>query len=363
MSGFGEAAAAALYVASNIYSWREARNMPKRQADANRQVLELQKQHYDAISREMRDILRVAVGKYLSDVDSVLNGFDFEDAYPEVPAPADFVPVDACCMQGATIECNIGHVDRADAYARFVNRRHEENDLIHALSMDPGFLVNLDIQSRSIQTLMRGNLPVGDVVEIMTDNAEQAALSGRIGNTKKTTARDLGISKLRTQAAGRAEFREATSWANSTVSPLQRQEDIRSMMQNPAQRIQHALQQAILIQNSLQNKNNALAQKEPFKMAKLQTKLQKHITELQYRASEAMLTNQFVPNYASVVVPKTDNTAMLLGGIGSAIQNVNSSWFYGGPSKSQEGYRGEPQNSTSGKPSEKEGYDWSRFSK
>jgi hypothetical protein len=342
MSSVGEGIAAALYVASNVYSWRQANAMPKRQAAANREVLALQKEHYDAITDEQRRILRGAIAEWMGDVEAILdNSVDFEEAYPEVPTAAEYVPVDACCEQLFTIECNIQHTDRADAYVRYVSRLHEQNDLEHALSFDKGFLVNLDMMFTSIQRMIRGQLPVGDVVEVLTDNAEQAALYGRVGNTRKTTARDLGISKLRMQAAGRREFREAISWVNSAVSPLQRLGDIRDMMQRPQERISLALAQAQLIQQSLQNKNNALAQKEPFLMAKLQTRLANYITKLQFKASEALLTNNFVPNYAATVVPKTDNTAMLLGGLGSAIQNAQTSWFYGGPPKDQSGYRGQ----------------------
>lgn len=342
MGDVGQAAAAALYVASNVYSWSEAKKMPKLQAEANRQVLELQKQHYDQISAEQRAILGAAISEYLNNIDSLLNGFDFENAFPEVPEAAEYIPVDACCLQGSTIECNISHADRADAYVRYVSRLHEQNDLLHAISGNPTFMVDLNIQTTAIQDLMRGRLPVGDVVEVLSDNAEMACLTGRIGNTRKTTMRDLGISKLRAQAAGRKEFRETTVWYNSAVSPQSRQADIRDMMMRPQERINIALTQAQLIQNSLQNRNNALAQKDPYLLAKLQTKIQTHITELEKKASEALLVNTHVPNYASVVVPKVSNISGLVGAIGQAVSYMNTSHFFGPPPSSQDGYRGQP---------------------
>lgn len=341
MGDVGEAASAALYVASNVYSWSEARKMPGRQADANKEVLKLQKEHYDAISKKQRDILNAAIDFYLSNINSLLNGTDFEDAYPDVPEAAEYVPVDACCIQGSTIECNISHVERAADYVNYVNRLHEQNDLAHVLSMDPRFLVTLDIQSKSIQDLTRGILPVGDVVEVLSDNAEQASLTGRIGSTKRTTARDLGISKLRAQVAGRKEFREATAWQNSAVSPIQRQGDIRMSMMSPQERIQLALHQSQLIQQSLQNKNNSLAQKEPYLMAKLQTRIQQYITRLQAKSSEALLVNTHVPNFAAIVPPPTmNNISGLVGSIGQAIQYANTSHFFGPPRSSQDGYQG-----------------------
>lgn len=337
----GEAAAAAIYAASNIFSWSEARRMPKLQAEANKEVLRLQKEQYDALVQDQRDILNAAIGTYMSNINDLLDGSDFEDAFDDVPEAAEYVPVDACCVQGSTIECNISHVQRADDLARDMNRRHEQNDLIHALAGDPRFLVTLDIQSQSINDLTRGNLPVGDVLEILTDNAEQSALTGRIGSSRRTTARDLGISKLRVQAAGRREFREATVWFNSAVSPLQRQMSTQMMMMSPQERIQLALHQSQLIQQSLQNKNNALAKKAPYLMAELQTKLQQIITQLQSKSSEALLQNTHLPNPAlTVPAPTMNNYSQLVGGIGQALQYANSSHFFGAPPKSQDGYRG-----------------------
>jgi predicted RNase H-like nuclease (RuvC/YqgF family) len=337
--GIGEAAGAALYVASNIYSWSEAKRMPDRQAEANKKVLALQKEQYDALSKQQRDILNAAINTYMSEVNSLLSGTDFEDAFPDVPEAAEYVPVDTCCVQGSTIECNISHTQRADDYVRYINRLHEQNDLTHALAGDPRFLVTLDIQSKSINDLSRGLLPVGDVVEVLGDNAEQASLVGRIGNTRKTTARDLGISKLRAMAAGRKEFREATTWFNTSVSSIQRQMSIQTMMLAPQERITLALHQSQLIQQSLQNKNNALAQKSPHLMAELQTKLQQIITKLQAKSSEALLVNTHLPNPALMVpAPSMSNVSGLVGGIGQAIKAAQQSHFFNDKNVTQEGY-------------------------
>lgn len=336
----GMAAAATIYATSNIFSWSEAKKMPERQADANKEVLRLQKEHYDEITEKQREKLRKAVNDYMSETSDIIFSSDFKEAFPDVPEAAEYVPVDACCLQGSTIECNISHIERAKLFVEYVNRQNEQDDLLHALTFDPGFLVNLDTVNKSFQDMMRGMLDTSDVVEIVSDRAELSALQGRIGNSRKTTARDLGISKHRIKVAGREEFRRHHTFVNSVVSPQNRRHEIGEMMQTPAARIQLALTQAQLIQNSLQNKNNALAQKEPFKMARLQARLNRHITRLQVKMSEALLTNNFVPNYASVVVPKTDNISGLVGGIGQAIQNANSSHFFGGPNGGQEGYQG-----------------------
>lgn len=358
----GAAVAAALYTASNVFSWSEARKMPKLQAEANKQVLALQKQHYDAVSAEQRSILNAAITEYLNSIDALLNGFDFEEAFPEVPVAAEYVPVDACCLQGSTIECNISHTARADAYVRYVNRLHEQNDLLHGIAGNPNFLVDLNIQTEAIHGLMRGQMPTGDAVELLTDNAEMAALTGRIGNTRRTVARDFGISRLRLQAAGRREFREMTTWFCTVVSPQSRQADIRDMMQRPQDRIALALTQAQLIQNSLQNRNNALAQKDPYLMAKLQTRIQSDITRLQQKANEALLTNTHVPNYAATIFPKLNNISGLVGGIGQAIQYANTSHFFGPPPQSQDGYRGQTSGVSGQAGTGRSPFDWGETS-
>lgn len=344
----GDAAVGVLQYLANRESWEYAKEIPGKQAKANIEVIQKQKDDYDEISLKMRSIIQDAIADYMDYTDSLISGplaDNFNNAFPDVPEAAEYVPVDVCCVQGSTIECNISHTARANEWVRNVNRLHEQNDLIHLLSMCPDFLVNLDILNKSVQELMRGILPVGDVVEVLNDNAEQAALYGRIGSTRKTTARDLGISKLRLQAAGRKEMREHGTWLNSTVSPQQRQLSIKDMMIAPQDRINWALAQAQLIQNSLQNKNNMLAQKEPYKMARIQLRLQQQITRLQYRASKALLVNTHVPNYAltmpSPVGPdpgmKTAGLANLVGSIGSKIEPALKNWYYGGWGSTQDG--------------------------
>ncbi len=356
----GDAAIAATQFLANRESWEYAKDIPKEQAKANIEVLKKQKEDYDEIAKDMRSTIQEAISEYVGFMDSIIKAdgslYDtFNNAFPDVPEAAEYVPVDVCCVQGSAVECNISHTARTDEWVRNVNRLHEQNDLIHLLSLCPDFLVNLDILNKSVQELMRGILPVGDVVEVLSDNAEQAALSGRIGSTRKTTARDLGISKLRAQAAGRREMREHGTWLNSSVSPQQRQLSIKDMMLSPQDRVNWALAQAQLIQNSLQNKNNMLAQKEPYKMARMQMRMQKHVTRLQSMTTKALLVNTHVPNYA-LTMPgpgpdpgmKTAGLANLVGSIGSKIEPALKSWFFGGTPNSQDGgYQGTEDTSSS----------------
>lgn len=326
MGDYGTAAAAGIYAGSNVFSWAQALLVPGVQAAANILLMEQQKSDYEDIVASQRGFIDAAVAQYINGIDDLIPLFDA--AYPEVPQAADYVPIDACCIQRATIECNISTTGRADIYASGVSRLHEQSSIVRAVVFDPRFLVNIDMVSLQVSDLLRGRSSVGDVVEVLGDNAELAALTGRIGNTRRTTARDLGLSKMRAQAAGREELRAHHSFISRDISPLSRLGDIREMMQTPAQRIALALTQAQLIQNSLQNLYNQQAQKDPHLMAELQTKLQKVITKLQFQANKATLVNTFVPNYAAILQPMVKSVAQAIGDPIGAAAGVG---FYGEP--------------------------------
>lgn len=332
MGSYDASAAAAVYAGSNVFSWAQALLVPGVQAAANILLMEQQKSDYEDIVATQRSFLDAAVSQYISGIDALIPLFD--DAYPEVPQAAEYVPIDACCIQRATIECNIANTSRADVYARSVSRLHEQSDIVRAIVFDPRFLVNMDLVSVQISDLLRGRLPVGDIIEITGDNAELAAMTGRIGGTRRTTVRDLGLGKLRAQAMGRAEFQKHHEFIGRSISPLSRQTDIREMMQTPAQRIALALQQAQLIQNSLQNLYNQQAQKDPHLMAELQTKIQKVITKLQFQANKATLVNTYVPNYSAILQPMVQSVAQAIGDPIGAAAGVG----YYGPPPSQSGF-------------------------
>jgi hypothetical protein len=306
------AAAALVYTAGDAFNWAQALTVPFLQATANILVIEKQKDLYDLITLEQRALLDVAVTNYVQCVDNVLPLY--EGAYPDIPEAAEYVPVDPCQEQRCTIECNISLIGLSDAYVQCINRLHEQNDLTRAVSMDPRYLVNIDIYSMTVQDLLRGHLPVGDVMEVMTDTAEQSCLQGRIGGCRQMTMRNLGLSKLRANREGRKAMQEQLAMINRDVSPVSRQHDITEMMQSPAQRISLALQQAQLIQNSLQNLYNRNAQKPPHLLAELQTKMDRCINKLQLEAQKASLVNQFVPNYSAILQPMIRDLANGIGG-------------------------------------------------
>lgn len=326
MSGIGDAAGAAIYAAVNIFSWGQALLVPGLQAVANIKILDKQNDLYEKSLKTGRQQIDIAVTNYANGVESLLP--DYDAAFPDVPEAAEYIPPDPAWLQETTIRNNYNSLCQTDDYIEAMNRLHEQNDLIRAVAFDPRFLVNIDIQSITIQDLLMGRSPVGDVIEIVSDCAERAALTGRIGNTGKTLARDLGISKLRMQALGRQELRESMAMFNRDVSPISRQMNLMSMATTPAENIALALTTSQLIQNSLQNKNNTLAQKDPVLLAKLQTRLERLVFKLQMEASKGSMTNTHVPNYAAILKPQIDAVFnKIAGAVGDTIPAPVTNFF------------------------------------
>lgn len=330
MGDTGALGGAAIYAASNVFSWAKAVAIPGLQALANIKILDKQNDYYEKSLKTGRQQIDVAVTNYVNGVEGLLP--DYDAAFPDIPEAAEYIPPDPAWLQEDTVRNNYNNLCETDDYIQAVNRLHEQNDIIRAVAMDPRYLVNIDMQSIQIQDLLMGRLPIGDIVEILGDCAERAALTGRIGNTRKLVARDLGISKLRMQATGREELRQSMAMFNRDISPINRQMNLMSMARTPSENIALALTTSQLIQNSLQNKNNTLAQKDPVLMAKLQTRLERLVFKLQMEASKGSMTNTHVPNYAAILKPQIDAIFSKIGGdVGEGIPSASNNNFFGQP--------------------------------
>jgi hypothetical protein len=166
---------------------------------------------------------------------------------------------------------------------------------------------------RQIKDLLDGKLPIDSAINVLTDRAEQDMLNGRVGNSVKTSARDLGIARLAMQERGLGML-QAQADLVQRVSPHERRLTLQDMMVKPEFRLGYALTQHQLIQNSLQNKYNLDAAGNPSAFANIQTKLQLIGTKLQVCAQKASLLNAFVPDYASILAPQIKSiTGALLG--------------------------------------------------
>ena len=296
--------AAIVYSASNTFSWAQALLVPGVQALASIALLEYQKGKYEDIRRDQAAILDTALDNYLAGVSAITSDADFDDAYPDVPQAAEYVPVDPCMEAADTIACNISQTAASFSWASALSRLHYQNDLTRSVVFDPRWMMHLERYSMSIRDLVRGRYQFPDLVtDITTNSSEEACLSARIKGCRALRPRNLGISKERMQAAGRDEMRQQAGLFDK-ISPVGRQADIREMMQTPEQRIALALTQAQLMQNSLQNYFNSQAAKPPANLARINLRLEKAVNRLTLEASKASMTNTFVPNYAAILQPQ-----------------------------------------------------------
>lgn len=304
----------------NKFSWQQSILVPGIQAAAQLLIAKYQSGKIEDYWDSKKAGVQVALDNYIRCLNALLP--EFKNAFPNVPECAQYIPIDFCQEQVNTILCNLKAAQYADDYIKEVNRQHQQNQLIRAKFVIPLFEENRQFQAIQISDLLQGKLPIDDVGEILTDNAELACLTGRIGNTCKTTFRDLGVSRLRAQALGRQEFANMVQLMNSSVSPVSQLADVQSMMVTPQQRIAFAFQQTLYIWDSTQRCFNNAALKPPAELAALQVKLQKCLTVMQGEMAKTQFDDFYMPNYQQLLNPFISGLSQ---GIGSAFMGGYSS--------------------------------------
>lgn len=304
--------------------------VPALQAAATLTILSKQKDMYDDIADQRIDLIDDAVTNYITGMDALVTTGLVTAAFGSVPDAAIYQPVDSRETIYAAINENLQNIPAAERHIAAVNRMNEQNDIVHMTAFAPEFLHLMHKSSSTIRELIHGKLPVDSVIDVLTDDAEQAALNGRIGNTGRHTHRMLGLSRLQMQEKARRELARHSE-VTQRVSPNQRQMTIQDMLGSPQDRVGLALTQAQLIQQSLQNYNNSIAAGDPSKLGQLQLEMQKLTARLGQEAQRGNMINQFVPNYAALLQPQINSISEGL--LGSA----NQTGFRGGGGQQQGG--------------------------
>lgn len=298
---FKETAAATQYALQNKSNWAKNLLLAGAQAAANIKIVERQKEQYEDISKDRVKLINAALGDYTDRINALLP--DFPNAYPDVPQAAEYVPIDPCAEQLGLIECNIGKTSKAHSWASVVSRYQAQTAYTRLVVLDPRWYTNMEMFALTVGQLLRGEIPQGDMMEVMTESAEVSLATGRMGGNGRSLRRSLMVKRLQIQQAGRDALKSEAGLM-ARVSPTSKMASAADMMTTPAQRISLALTQAQLVQNSLQNLFNANAQKPPYKLAQLNLRLEAAINRLQYAASKASMVNSFVPNYAAILQPQ-----------------------------------------------------------
>lgn len=292
--------------------------LPALQAVATISILNKQKQHYDAIAAQRIGLIDKAVNNFVTAVNAQLASGAFEKAYGSVPEAVLYEKVDVKENSLQHLEDELAALPASKRYIEAANRVQEQEWITRMLVLDARFLCNMESISCTISELLNGRMPVGDVIEIVKDGAEMAAMTGRIGNVAALTARDLGISRLRAKVAGQTMADGHIDRLNKAV-PQQMSVSIRDFINTPAGRLGLAISEAQLIQQSLQNAENAKAAGDPAEYGKLQARLQELVLVLGNEAQRGNMINQFTPNYAAILAPAIDSISQALIGSGNPL--------------------------------------------
>lgn len=286
------------YKQVNQFSWTQQLLLPAIQAAAMLMILRYQKSQYDDIESKRIRYIEGAVSQFRECSRAIRE--QVENASDDVPLPAMYQPVSPGGDQWETVSEHLTMMPTLACYAADVSRYHQEQDLARAVVMNPRYYEMQEITWTSIADLMKGILPMGLVMETLTRSSERSLISGRLGRAHGQYRRDMGLTDYRVQQAARAEQRAERGSLNQDVSPLARSGDIREMIVKPTDRLGFAIQQAQLLQNSLQNAYNACARKAPFLMNLIQMEMQECLNVMQLNAGKAGLVNSYVPNYAGI---------------------------------------------------------------
>ncbi len=297
-------------LATNIATLAQAYITAKMQADMLFKMIDKQENMWDHVAAKQIQCVEVALNEFIRGVDELLP--TFKGAYPDIPVPARLIPPDPQEVQFNQMVDNLKNMPRSAEYMSAANHWHRINYAARAEFLSPGFANSFYRHMRQVESLLDGQMPIDEAVGVTSDVAENAAMNGRIGNTCRTTSAAMGIRRIQMQALGREELARRVTMMQG-VSPVETEVTVDSLMLKPERRLTYALELAQLLQNDLQNANNAAAQKPPHLMAELQTRLQRTVAILQFNANKANMQNQFVPNFPALFAPAISNLTKAVG--------------------------------------------------
>lgn len=305
-SAAGQIGAAGIYagarVATNTLSWVKALAAIALQGGVMYKLMDKQKQSYDKISNKQIGYLEEAVNQFVLAVQNDLIP-SMVDAYPDVPQAAEFVPVNAAQTTFDLMVENIANQPKGYEMIDAMNNFQRLSYRARLFLWSPLSAECITLEGVQIKALLQGKIPQDDVMEVFTDVQDNAFATGRIGNMGRQTAAALGLTKLRMQAGGREALHNHLAGLNAHVSPIAAEARLEDYLHKPANRLGFALQQAELVQQSLQNLYNTRAQKPPYKMGQLIARMQMTMARLQLLANRGNLVNQYVPNFAGIFGP------------------------------------------------------------
>ena len=229
-----------------------------------------------------------------------------EQATDDVPLASDYNPVSVGGSYFESLKETVQLAQFAREYTELYGAIGRDTDLTRLRSLNPLYDETQDKIWQQLLSYTCGETPVDVAIEISGDAAETNAINGRLG-TCQLTSRKLGANSLSMSQLGRSEKRLEEENLNRNVSPLDRNLSVERFVVDPAQRVQWDIEQAQLIQQSIQNAFNLCAKKDPYLLQEWQVRMQCCVTDLQTALSNASAELGFVPNYLGAFGPQINS--------------------------------------------------------
>lgn len=192
--------------------------------------------------------------------------------FGQKPKAAEYRPVNFTKEQRKTITGNIDNIGNISTLTRLSNNIITREALQRAKLMIPNYDQNMKLEGMATNSLLQGQLPYDDVLDIVAKRGEAGNAMGIPGGSAPATLRDLGLSRLDAVKTGAGLMKGMVDIADQ-INPVGRQMLPQSMYLNPMDRINAAMQQNQIIQQSDQNRNNIEAGVSPSQAANAQLQL------------------------------------------------------------------------------------------
>lgn len=251
---------------------------------------------------------------------------EFDDAYGDVPKAALYEPVDIDQEQLAALIGNRENLPAMNALMKDSNNMVTVDALRRASKLIPGYRQSMDAYGAATGDLLRGNLPYEDVLEVVRNRADLSNTLGVPGTAGSATLRDLGISRLDAIKTGGGMLQDMVNIAER-VSPRASYLVPRDLIVPPGARIETALLQQQLRQQSEQNFNNLAASGDPSERARLEAEL----GTIPSRAAAAAIdpTADTIGAIGSGLTGIAGGMGGMGGGSGGASSGAGAGWYSG----------------------------------
>jgi hypothetical protein len=201
-----------------------------------------------------------------------LGQFGATDIFGSTPNAALYqpvAPVDFYQNQLDTIGSNISALPSAEALSTSTNAYNLGQAQQRIGALVPNYQANLDQMGAVTKSLLLGQLPYSDVLDITGNRSSLAASLGTPGGSANATLKDLGLSQLSAETQGANMFETMLQGAQQ-VFPTSMLSNPSSMFYDPTtlaglqlQQNAQNIEQAQLVQQSSQSANNLAAAANP----------------------------------------------------------------------------------------------------